>query len=243
MFQRKPLGGPDVGQGGHARYLVKFDLVMEDEMPYAAPLASEGFDIAEGNTVRVQADLFSEDTPGCIVGVLPIGEIIVWQEPAFLPVVLPDVVVADKQDLALSEHQHISHELVYFALFAVHILRTSFGHESSPPNSYYIPHPEEMGGGAGERRRRRRLGAGVQGRDSFSNSFFSRNERSGRWTVDGGSFFELTFFEDRMVGWLKIEDCAAALGLEVELLSSQDDDPPFFADVVVVRRKRRAAAT
>ena len=46
-----------------------------------------------------------------------------------------------------------------------------------------------------------------------------------------------------MVGWLKIEDCAAALGLEVELSNSQDDDPPFFADVVVVRRKRRAAAT
>ena len=61
--------------------------------------------------------------------------------------------------------------------------------------------------------------------------------------MDGGSFFELTFFEDRMVGWLKIEDCAAALGLEVELSNSQDDDPPFFADVVVVRRKPRAAAT
>ena len=49
-------------------------------------------------------------------------------------------------------------------------------------------------------------GAGEQGMDSFSNSFFSRNERSGRWTVDRGSFFEFTFFEDRMVGWLKIED-------------------------------------
>ena len=57
--------------------------------------------------------------------------------------------------------------------------------------------------GAGERGSG---GAGVQGMDSFSNSFFSRNERSGPWTVDGGSFFELTFFEDRMVGWLKIED-------------------------------------